>query len=88
MAKESSKEIVVLSEREHILLRPTVYVGSVKSTDEKVPLVRQERIIYEEKPISVGMYKILNEVIDEDDLDLNQPKDQLCYNQRHREWIF
>ncbi len=64
MAKESSKEIVVLSEREHILLRPTVYVGSVKSTDEKVPLVRQERIIYEEKPISVGMYKILNEVID------------------------
>ena len=56
MAKESSKEIVVLSEREHILLRPTVYVGSVKSTDEKVPLVRQERIIYEEKPISVGIY--------------------------------
>ena len=64
MAKESSKEIVVLSEREHILLRPTVYVGSVKSTDEKVPLVRQGRIVYEEKPISVGMYKILNEVID------------------------
>jgi len=64
MAKESSKEIVVLSEREHILLRPTVYVGSVKSTDEKVPLVRQGKIVYEEKPISVGMYKILNEVID------------------------
>lgn len=64
MAKESSKEIIVLSEREHILLRPTVYVGSVKSTDEKVPLIRQEKIIYEEKPISVGMYKILNEVID------------------------
>lgn len=64
MAKESSKEIVVLSEREHILLRPTVYVGSVKSTDEKVPLVKNEKIVYEEKPISVGMYKILNEVID------------------------
>ena len=64
MSKESSKEIVVLSEREHILLRPTVYVGSVKSTDEKVPLVRQGKIVYEEKPISVGMYKILNEVID------------------------
>jgi DNA gyrase/topoisomerase IV subunit B len=64
MSKESNKEIVVLSEREHILLRPTVYVGSVKSTDEKVPLIRSERLIYEEKPISVGMYKILNEVID------------------------
>jgi DNA gyrase/topoisomerase IV subunit B len=64
MTKESNKEIVVLSEREHILLRPTVYVGSVKSTDEKVPLIRSERLIYEEKPISVGMYKILNEVID------------------------
>lgn len=64
MTKESNKEIVVLSEREHILLRPTVYVGSVKSTDEKVPLVRHDKIVYEEKPISVGMYKILNEVID------------------------
>jgi DNA topoisomerase-2 len=64
MSKESNKEIVVLSEREHILLRPTVYVGSVKSTDEKVPLIRSERLIYEEKPISVGMYKILNEVVD------------------------
>lgn len=64
MTKESSKEIVVLSEREHILLRPTVYVGSVKSTDEKVPVVRSEKIVYEEKSISVGMYKILNEVID------------------------
>ena len=31
----SNKEIKVLSEREHILLRPTVYVGSVKPSMNK-----------------------------------------------------
>ena len=61
---EANKEIVVLSEKEHILLRPTLFVGSVKPTDEKIPLIGKEGIIIEEKSISVGMYKILNEAID------------------------
>jgi DNA gyrase/topoisomerase IV subunit B len=58
----SNKEIKVLSEREHILLRPTVYVGSVKPTDEKVPVIRDNRVFVESKTISVGMYKLFDEV--------------------------
>ena len=49
----SKKEIKVLSEREHILLRPTVYVGSVKPTDEKVPIIRNNTLFIESKKISV-----------------------------------
>ena len=62
--KEPNKEIVVLSEKQHLLLRPTIYIGSVKPTDEKVPIIKNEKIIIEEKSLSVGMYKILNEAID------------------------
>jgi len=58
----SKKEIKVLSEREHILLRPTVYVGSVKPTDEKVPVIKNSKVFIESKKISVGMYKLFDEV--------------------------
>jgi DNA gyrase/topoisomerase IV subunit B len=44
MNKAINKEIVVLSEKEHIRARPTVYVGSVKPTDEKIPIIRNGRI--------------------------------------------
>jgi len=58
----SKKEIKVLSERDHILLRPTVYVGSVKPTDEKVPIIKEGKLYVEPRTISVGMYKLFDEV--------------------------
>jgi DNA gyrase/topoisomerase IV subunit B len=58
----NKKEIVVLGDREHLVLRPTVYVGSVKPTDEKVPLIRDGKIYIENRSISVGMYKLFDEV--------------------------
>lgn len=64
MIEDKSKEIVVLSEKRHILLRPTIYIGSVSPTDEKIPLIKDGKIVIEEKTISIGMYKILNEAID------------------------
>ena len=60
---DSNKEIVVLSEREHIRARPTVYVGSVKPTEEKVPVIKNGKIFIEPKSISVGLYKLFDEVI-------------------------
>jgi DNA gyrase/topoisomerase IV subunit B len=64
MNKEASKEIVVLSEKDHIRNRPQMYVGSVKPTEEKVPVIKNSKIFIEEKLVSIGMYKILNEAID------------------------
>ena len=58
----NKKEIVVLGDREHLVLRPTVYVGSVKPTDEKVPVIRDSKIYIENRSISVGMYKLFDEV--------------------------
>ena len=76
----SKKEIKVLSEREHILLRPTVYVGSVKPTDEKVPIIRNNKLFIESKKISVGMYKLFDEVFS-NSLDeakrMKQPMDSM-----------
>ena len=63
MSKAVNKEIVVLSEKEHIRARPTVYVGSVKPTDEKIPIVRNGRIFIDPKSVSVGLYKLFDEVI-------------------------
>jgi DNA gyrase/topoisomerase IV subunit B len=37
-------------------------VGSVKPTDEKVPIIRNNKIFIESKKISVGMYKLFDEV--------------------------
>jgi DNA gyrase subunit B len=60
---KNSKEIVVLSEKDHIRLRPTIYIGSVKPTDEKVPIIRNGSIFVESRSISVGMYKLLDEAV-------------------------
>ena len=62
MTKKVSKVIKVLSEHEHILQRPTIYVGSVKISDENVPIIKNTKLHIESKPISVGMYKLFDEV--------------------------
>lgn len=60
----SSKEIISLTDWEHVLARPTIYIGSVEKTDEKVPVYQDGQIIVKEKNISVGFYKLLNEILD------------------------
>jgi DNA gyrase/topoisomerase IV subunit B len=63
MATKPSKEIQVLSDFEHILARPTIYVGSVKTSEEQVPIVEESKCIKSQpRPISVGMYKLFDEV--------------------------
>jgi len=61
---EGSKEIVVLEEHEHILLRPTMYVGSVIPSEERIPLIKNGRIHMENQEISIGFYKMFHEVLD------------------------
>lgn len=60
---ESRKAIVALDDHEHILKRPTIYVGSVKCTDERLPIIRLGSLYIETRSISVGMYKLMDEVI-------------------------
>jgi hypothetical protein len=62
MFKEEKKEIIVLSEKDHIRQKPTVYVGSVKASEEKIPMIKGGRIYIETQNISVGLYKLFDEV--------------------------
>jgi len=71
MAKDkSNKEIVALSDFEHVLHRPTMYIGSVERSDEKVQIIEVDesgktgKITEKTKIISVGFYKMLNEIVD------------------------
>ena len=59
-----NKEIEVLTDFEHVLRKPTIYVGSVEPSEERVPIIRSGLIMEETKLLSVGFYKILNEAID------------------------
>lgn len=61
---DKNKEIKVLSEIEHLRLRPSIMIGSVKPTDEKIPIIRDKFIYFESRKISVGLYKLFNEVFD------------------------
>lgn len=62
--EEKNKQIRVLSEKEHVRQRSHVYVGSVVETEEKIPIIKNNSIYVEPREISIGMYKILNEIID------------------------
>lgn len=58
----ANKNIQVLSDFEHILKRPTIYVGSVKISEEMVPIIKEDIISFTPLNISVGMYKLFDEV--------------------------
>jgi len=62
--EEKNKQIRVLSEKEHVRMRSHVYVGSTIKTEEKVPVIKNGLVHIEPREVSVGMYKILNEIID------------------------
>lgn len=64
MAKQSNKTIIALSDFEHIRKRPEMYIGSVVVSSEKIPIITKDGIIQDAKVISVGFYKLMNEIVD------------------------
>jgi len=64
MSKTPNKEIVALSDFEHVLHRPTMYIGSVEKSEEKLQIVEDGKLVEKSKIISVGFYKMLNEIVD------------------------
>lgn len=57
-----NKTIEVLTDFEHIIKRPTIYVGSVKRSEEILPIIDAGMIKSVLKEHSVGMYKLFDEV--------------------------
>lgn len=62
--KEASKEIEYLDEHEYILFRPNIFIGSVTETEEKIPIIENSTIVEKNILFCTGLYKIVNEVID------------------------
>jgi len=60
----ANKEIIALTDFEHVLERPTMYIGSVEKSEEKLVLIRDGKVIQDVKEISVGFYKLMIEVLD------------------------
>ena len=57
-----NKTIEVLTDFEHIIKRPTMYVGSVKRSEETLPIIGDGFIKSVTKEHSIGMYKLFDEV--------------------------
>ena len=60
----NNKEIVALSDFEHVLKRPTMYIGSVEKSEEKIAIAKPGKITLETREISVGFYKLMTEILD------------------------
>lgn len=60
----NNKEIVVLEEHEHVLQRPTMWVGAVDLTEESVPVIKDGKIVFEKRELAVGFYKLFHEILD------------------------
>jgi len=59
-----SKQIIALSDFEHVLQRSTMYVGSIEPSDEKLMLIENSKIVTKTKNISIGLYKLFYEILD------------------------
>lgn len=57
-------EIKKLSDREHILLRPNMYIGGIDETETKDFIINGDAIKYESIRVVPGLLKIINEIID------------------------
>ena len=53
-----------LTEREHILTRPTMYIGAVDLTTSNEYILSDDKIEYKEVKYVPGLIKIINEIID------------------------
>ena len=64
MAKESVIE--VLSDREHVLLRPQIYIGDTTSSLSKSWTIDcdTKKFVYKEVPFNEGFFKLFSEIID------------------------
>jgi DNA gyrase/topoisomerase IV subunit B len=60
------RDIEALDDSEHLLLRPTMYVGSVEPLQDKVIVYDFEQgyMVQKNKTISEGLYRIFDEVLD------------------------
>ena len=64
MKNMSKKQVIALDDAEHVLHRPTMYIGQIELSEDKIPIIRDGKLVSANKKISVGFYKLMNEILD------------------------
>ena len=70
----SAKDIKVLSDREHVRLRTTVYLGSTETALYEVPIFEKDDIKIKQKEFIPALFKAFNEITDNAIDELTQLK--------------
>ena len=62
----SSRNIVHLSDREHVLVRPNMYIGETSNVTDSLYIFDEESQTIKEKEIeyNAGLFKIFDEILD------------------------
>lgn len=59
-----NNEIKHLTPREHLLLRPTMYIGSIDENESTEYIAKDNKILFEKIKYIPALFKIINEIID------------------------
>lgn len=70
----TSSDISVLSDRDHVRLRTSIYLGSTESTSYEVPIFELDEINIKQKEFIPALYKSINEIADNAIDELTQLK--------------
>lgn len=57
-------EFKILNDREHILLRPDMYIGSIELSTQPKWIINNNKFEFQEVQYSPGLLKIINEILD------------------------
>ena len=60
----SNSKVVCLTDRDHVLKRPAMYIGAVNSVTSNEYIFENNKIEYKEVNFVPGLIKIINEIID------------------------
>jgi len=73
----SSSDIKILTDREHVRLRTSIYLGSTEPTMYEIPIFEKNDIKIKQKEFIPALYKGVNEIIDNGLDELTQIKQKI-----------
>ena len=62
--QKHQKEIIALNTFEAVRLRPTMYLGQVMPFDDKIPVIREGKIVQADKSWSPGFMHLIVEILE------------------------
>ena len=64
VTQKNAKEIIALDQFEAVRLRPGMWLGQVSTVEERIPIIRDGKLIIAEKPWSPGFMHLIVEILE------------------------